>query len=128
MILIDTTIVVRLIRKSDPALTATLKALQAAVCGVTRAEILNGVRHPADRVRFALALDALDQVSIPDSLWDDIGLLLAALRNAGYTIPLADAIIAALAVELDVELWTGDQHFKVVQTVQPALRLFQPPP
>lgn len=54
MILVDTTIVVALLRTADPALNATLKSEGAAICGITRAEILNGVRVPPDRARFAV--------------------------------------------------------------------------
>lgn len=125
MILVDTTIIVALMRTADPTLNAALKANNAAICGITRAEVLNGVRVPADRARFTIALDTLTQISIPDALWDEVGLLLAALRSAGFTVPFADAVIAALAIHLDVEVWSRDRHFQMIQTVLPALRLFQ---
>ncbi len=128
MILIDTTIVVQLLRSRDAALAALLKANDAAICGVTRAEILHGARGSAERVVFIAALDGLQQIEIPHSLWNKVGEYLAVLRSAGFTVPLADMVIAALAIDQNVELWSRDQHFQMIQGVLPALKLFHAPP
>ena len=128
MILVDTTVVVAYLRTADPRLPAMFAAHHAAICGVTRAEILHGVRNPTDQARFAAALNSFQQVSIPDAVWDEIGGYLVALRAAGLPTPFADVIIAALAIHLDVELWSRDQHHVAMQAVIPALRLFQEPP
>jgi len=128
MILVDTTVVVAYLRTADPRLPALFAAHQAAVCGVTRAEILHGVRNPADQARFAAALNGFQQVSIPDAVWDEVGAHLAALRAAGLPTPFADVIIAALAIHLDVELWSRDQHHVAMHAIVPRLRLFQEPP
>jgi predicted nucleic acid-binding protein len=128
MILVDTTVIVAYLRTADPRLGGLFAANQAAICGVTRTEILHGVRNPADLVRFSQALNAFQQVAIPESLWDEVGAHLAALRAAGLPTPLADVIIAALSIHLNVELWSRDQHHVAMQSVVPSLRLFQEPP
>jgi predicted nucleic acid-binding protein len=128
MILADTSVLIAYLRSADPKLLATLDQHSAAVCGVTRAEILCGVRNPADQARFISALNALPTVPIPDHLWDPIGLNLARLRAAGHPMSLADVTIATLALHLDIEIWARDQHFPLIQTVLPSLRLFQEPP
>jgi predicted nucleic acid-binding protein len=68
MILTDTSIVIAYLRTADPKLLATLKQHSAAVCGITRAEVLYGVRNPADLARFTAAVNALPTVPIPDEL------------------------------------------------------------
>jgi predicted nucleic acid-binding protein len=128
MILADTSVIIAYLRTADPNLLATLKHQGAVVCGITRAEVLCGVRNPVDHSRFTAALNALPQAPIPDALWDTIGLNLATLRSAGLTMSLADVAIASMAVHLGVELWARDQHFQLMQTVQPSLRLFREPP
>jgi predicted nucleic acid-binding protein len=128
MILVDTTVVVAYLRTADPKLQGIFAAHQAGICGVTRAEILHGVRNPADLARFSNALNAFQQVAIPDALWDEVGAHLSALRAAGLPTPLADVIIGALSIHLHVELWSRDQHHVAMQTAVPALRLFQEPP
>ena len=51
MILVDTSIVVELLRSPDQQMTDVLRAEGGAICGVTRAEVLHGSR---DEGRFAL--------------------------------------------------------------------------
>ena len=128
MILVDTTVVVAYLRSADARLPALFSAHQVGICGITRAEIIHGVRNPADLARFVAALNSFQQVSIPDSLWDEVGSHLAALRAAGLPTPFADVIIAALAIHLGVELWSRDQHHVAIQRIIPTLRLFQEPP
>jgi predicted nucleic acid-binding protein len=95
---------------------------------VTRAEILHGARDPAHRQRLLAALSLFHQLPLPDSLWDEVGDHLATLGAAGVTVPLADVIIATIAIANDIELWTRDQQFTLIQAVLPQLRLFQEPP
>ena len=45
-----------------------------------------------------------------------------------YPWPFPDAIIATLAIATDIEVWTGDHHYSLIQRVLPALKLFQVPP
>jgi predicted nucleic acid-binding protein len=128
MILADTSVIIAFLRTADPKLLAILKQQGAVVCGITRAEVLYGVRNPGDVARFTAALNPLPLAPIPDSLWDTVGLNLAALRSAGLPMSLADVTIASLAIQLGVELWARDQHFPLIQTVLPSLRLFAEPP
>jgi predicted nucleic acid-binding protein len=128
MILLDTTLVLAQLRASDLRLLNLFKTHQAAICGITRAEILHGVRNPADLARFLTMLNALPQAAIAESLWDEVGLNLVALRSAGLNLPLSDVVIASVAISLGVELWARDQHFLLIQSVLPALKLFPEPP
>src|SRR3954451_20310519 len=111
MILADTSVLIAYLRTADPKVLATLKQQSAAICGVTRAEVLYGVRNPADLSRFTAALNSLPTAPIPDDLWDIIGLNLAKLRSAGLPMSSADVAISSLAMHLDIELWARDQHF-----------------
>lgn len=128
MILADTTIIVSLLRTGDSRLVRLLQTHDAAICGITRAELLHGVRTPTDRVRVATALNTVKHVLMPDALWDEVGEHLAMLRAAGLPMPLADVIIASLAIHLAVELWTYDQHYSTMQSVLSRLQLFAEPP
>jgi predicted nucleic acid-binding protein len=128
MILVDTSVVIAQLRSGDPRLLHLFKAHDAAICGLTRAEVLYGVRTQVDHARFVAVLNAMTHVSIPDGLWDEAGLNLAMLRTAGVSVPLADAVIATLAIHLNVELWARDKHFPLIQSTIPSLRLFSEPP
>lgn len=128
MILTDTSIVIEFLRTSDPRLQGIIVQYNAAVCGITRAEVLHGARNPAHQQSLLIALNLFAQVSIPDSLWDQVGHNLAVLRGSGVTVPFNDVVIATVALVNNLELWTRDAQFVLIQRVLPQLRLFQEPP
>jgi predicted nucleic acid-binding protein len=128
MILVDANVIIGYLKKPDPKVLGLFQVHQAAVCGITRAEVLHGARNPADRQRLLNQLNVFAQVAIPDSIWDTVGDTLAALRAAGLTVPFPDTVLACVAVAYGMELWSRDQHFSLIQTVLPQLRLFQEPP
>jgi len=128
MILVDTSVVIDFIRTGDARLRALFVAHNAAICGITRAEVLYGTRNAAHRPQLIAALNSFSQVAIPDVLWDEVGDNLAALRAGGVTVPFPDAVIATVAISNDIELWTRDAQFLHIQRVLPNLRLFVEPP
>jgi predicted nucleic acid-binding protein len=128
MILLDSSVLFDHTRGRDPRLAIHFSNLPIAVCGVVRAEVLCGARHPADRAALIRLLNGFAQVSTPESIWDVVGDTLATLRTNGVTIPFPDAVLATLAIVNDLELWTRDNHFALIQTHLPALKLFQEPP
>jgi predicted nucleic acid-binding protein len=74
------------------------------------------------------ALNSFFPLSISESVWDEIGDYLLALRTGGVTVPFPDVVIAAVAIAHDIELWTRDAQFVLMQGVLPQLKLFQEPP
>jgi predicted nucleic acid-binding protein len=128
MILVDANLVIGYLKKPDPKVLGLFQSHHAAVCGITRAEVLHGARNPADRQRLISQLNILAQVAIPDSIWDAVGDALAALRAGGVTVPFPDVVPACVAIKYGIELWTRDQHFSLMQAVLPGLVLFQEPP
>jgi predicted nucleic acid-binding protein len=128
MILLDTSILVAFLRGKDAKVKALLKQHPAATCWVARAKILHGARDAADRGTLLVLLNSLPHVPMPESLWDDVGDMLAALRSKGLTVNVPDAVIATLAISNGMPLWTRDNDFTLIQQVRPALQLFAEPP
>jgi predicted nucleic acid-binding protein len=106
MILVDTSVIIGYLKKPDPKVLSLFQAHQAAVCGITRAEVLHGARNPADRQRLLTQLNIFAQVAIPDSIWDAVGDALAAFRASGLTVPFPDAVLACVAIAYGMEFWT----------------------
>jgi predicted nucleic acid-binding protein len=127
MILVDTSVIVDFLRSPTTAMLEWLRDNEAAICGVTRAEVLAGVRNQADLRRVSASLDALGQVPVSEAVWQALGRNLFALRAAGTTVPFADALIATVAVENDLSLWARDAHYPRIQAIVTALRLFPEP-
>ncbi len=128
MILVDTGVLIDVIRTGDPKLIGLLQNHAGAVCGVVRAELLHGVRSPADRQQTLILLATLGSLPTPEPVWDHVGDNLQTLRSHGVTLPFADAILATVAIVHNLELWTRDAHFTLIQKHLPALKLFQEPP
>jgi predicted nucleic acid-binding protein len=128
MILADTSVVIDFLRTADAKLRHLIVTEPAAVCGVTRAEVLYGTLNPGHRAKLLTALNLFHQMPFPDVLWDAVGDNLAALRTSGVTVPFPDVVIATVAIANDVELWTRDNQFRMIQGVLPQMRLFQEPP
>lgn len=128
MILVDTSVVIGYLRSADPAVLALFIARDAAICGISRARVLHGAQSPRDRANLIRSLDGFGQLAIPEALWDEVGDNLVTLRRRGVNVPFADFVVATAAVYYDIELWSLDKHFALVQRVLPALRLFRPPP
>lgn len=99
-----------------------------AVCGVTRAEVLHGVRTAADRTKVMALLGQFAQMPIPETLWEMVGDNPATLRSKGVTVPFPDAVLTTVSIANGLELWTRDAHFTIIQKCLPALKLFQEPP
>ena len=128
MILVDSSVVIHFTRAPTVRLRQIIQNHQATICGVTVAETYAGTRTPAAQAAIAAALGLFGSLAIPDALWAKVGFNLAALGAKGITVPLPDAVIATLALEHNLEVWTYDAHFAMMQSVLPALRLFQEPP
>jgi predicted nucleic acid-binding protein len=128
MILVDTSVVIDYAKGQDAKLQALLPTLPVAICGITRAEVLHGVRDPAHRRNLLALLATFGQITIPDSLWDTVGDHLATLRASGVAVPFQDVAIATVGIANNIELWTRDQHFSHIQRILPALKLYQEPP
>src|ERR1700685_2885574 len=108
MILVDASIIIAYERTGDPKLLHHFKAHVATLCGITRAEVLHGVRSPANPQRVVAALNLFPLATIPDALWDQVGDNLAALRAVGLRFPFPDVVLATVAIAYDIELWTRD--------------------
>jgi predicted nucleic acid-binding protein len=128
MILVDTSVVIDWSQGTDAKLRALMPSLPVAVCGVTQAELLHGARDPTHRQKLLADLATFQFVPMPDALWVTVGDNLEALRSNGITVPFPDVVIATVAIENDIELWTRDAQFQLIQTVLSQLKLFQEPP
>lgn len=125
MILLDTTVLLAYLRRPKDGIRKQFRILRAAICGVTRAEILHGARNDEDAERLIKVLNEFWQVPIPSDIWDELGRNLSDLRRHGITVPFQDALIATIAIRNHLELWAHDRHYPLMQAVLPDLKLFQ---
>ena len=128
MILTDTTVVIDYLRAPTVRLVKIIQANQAAICGPTVSEVYAGSRSPADFKKYDKALSVFAHVPTRKKTWPNLGRNLAQLGAKGITVPFPDALIATLGIESDMEVWSRDPHFPLMQKALPRLKLFQEPP
>jgi hypothetical protein len=127
MILVDTSVLVDYLRFPSDRVLYLFQTYEAAICGVIRAEILAGVRNAQDAAKVANGLNLFELIHTPETIWDAVGQNAAALRGNGITVPFTDVLIATLAVENGLPLWTKDKHFQRLGNVMNSLVLFTVP-
>lgn len=128
MILAETTVVIGFLKAPTPRMLQIIHDHQAAICGVTIAEVYAGARSVTDFARYDVSLALFGSVPVALDIWPRLGRNIAALGANGVTASFPDILIATVAIDLDLELWHNDHHFPLIQTVLPQLKFFQVPP
>jgi hypothetical protein len=122
-VVIDTSVWVDFLRggrsREATAVEELVRSARAVTCGIVLAELLAGVKNSEQRERLSEALAGLDYVEMREQTWRRAGELAAGLRGKGRTLPMSDLIVAALALENDLSVFTVDSHFRHI----PGLRL-----
>ena len=114
-VLIDTSAWIDFFRGKQSAVTDTVQlALQlglARLCGPVKAELLQGVKTKKEKQQLGVMFDAVENLDTHEADWETAGSNLQALREAGITLPLTDALIAAIANRHKAHVLTLDPHF-----------------
>jgi hypothetical protein len=122
LVLVDTCAWIDFLRSKEGGLGDQVARLisegRAVICGVVIAELLQGLRGDESRKskleaeRVQLLIDSLTSFATLELDWITAGTASQKLRHKGITVPLTDAIIAAVAKRNNLALLTIDQHFK----------------
>lgn len=123
--IVDTSVWVQAFRVPNSVEKAEVERLirsgQAVMVGIVVTELLRGARDERELEALEARLGALPFIQMSSKVWQEAGRLLFHLRARGLSVPLPDAIIAALALEGGHEVYTLDEHFQRV----PGLRLHE---
>lgn len=118
--LLDTSALVVLLRRHPPggtenireATSSVLRNQAAVLSTITVTELMTGARDDTGAARLRKLLDHLPVVGADREVADRAGRMGREARAAGRTVPIADLLIAATALYLDVALLTCDSDFK----------------
>ncbi len=115
LVLIDTSAWIDFFRGKQSVVTDAVQlALQtglARLCGPVKAELLQDVKTKKEKQQLAVVFDAVENFPTQESDWEVAGNTLQLLRERGITIPLTDALIAAIANRRKAQVLTLDHHF-----------------
>ncbi len=118
--LVDTCAWIDFLRASNgllgDAVERALAADQAVMCSVSVAELLQGIKSDAkgnkEKQQLEFLFSSVPCLSVVDDDWVQAGNTLGQLRATGVTLPLTDALIAAVARRHDLAVLTIDAHFQ----------------
>ena len=124
MILVDTNVIIDYWNDPDEKITEIFEREDIAICGIVEAELLHGARSDKEIKEIEDAISCFEKIPIGE-YWDELGTMLYKLRTNGVTLPLADAIIAQVAIRNSISVLTNDNHFNLIKAVIPALSLYE---
>jgi predicted nucleic acid-binding protein len=84
----------------------------AVLTGPVLSELLQGVKNRRESQTLAELFGVLPFVEVIRNDWEEAGELLRRLRQRGITVPLTDAVIAAVAKRYRCGVLTLDRHFE----------------
>lgn len=115
--LVDTSVWVRYFN-GDEGLEDRIKSLvlkdRVLTAGVIVLEILRGAGTPAGYNQLYLDFKALPSLEVDAEVWEEGYRMGFKLRKAGIVVPLADILIAAIAIRHRCPLLHRDKHFALI--------------
>jgi predicted nucleic acid-binding protein len=99
-----------------------LSQYQVVITDFVLAEILQGAADEQDFVKWSTRMGALDLYHAGLREWQRAARLSFDLRRRGMTTALSDLVIASVALEHDLEVYTTDTDFQRI----PGLKLYAP--
>lgn len=116
MILVDTSIWVESTRRKDGQHALELDALlsrdEVATTEIVIAEVLQGTATEQEFAQYSNRMESLHYFPAERETWVRAAKLSFQLRRLGFTTPLADLVIAAVALENGLDVYTVDPHFE----------------
>ena len=109
---------------SDTAIVVDglLATNQIVMVGMVLAEILQGARSSNEFVRLKNRLTTLNFLETNKEVWALVGELSIEIRRNGYTVPITDISIAAVAMYHNHPVFAVDRHFQWI----PGLQIYEP--
>ncbi len=115
MILIDSSVWIPSLRRRSSRERAEVDLLlerdEVATTDVVVAEVLQGAKSQDDYLRLADKLEALHFFHADESCWQRAMEMAFQLRRRGMTTALSDLLVAAVALQNDLQVYANDSDF-----------------
>lgn len=123
-VLIDTSVWIEFFKKRSITGDAVVELLNKGlvwVSGIVLFELVQGAKSEAEKTRIISQLTNLHYVEMSVGLWQRAGELAIMLKKNGLNLPVSDILLAVVAVEHNLSVFTLDKHFESM----PGIRLFK---
>lgn len=117
--LVDTSAWILVLKKAPlfiakEKIEALLTENRVAIVPIIYLELLGGVKSPGEFQRLKNRLEALHQIPLAKTEWEEAARLAFELRRKGKTIPYTDILIGSVAFLHDLLLLHADRHFDLM--------------
>jgi len=122
--LVDTSVWIEFFKHESPTgkkLEALIVRNSVWICGTVLFELLQGVKSETEKTTILDALSDLEYAEMSKTLWKKSDGLAASLKKKGVTLPLSDILIASIAIEHNLSVFTLDKHFEQI----PGVRIYK---
>ncbi len=120
-VLADTCVWIDFFRSSNAVgdeLERLLKTDSVWTCGIVIFELLQGIISDRERTLIKNILLNLHYIEMSQALWQKAADISTKIRKKGHNIPMSDILIATVAIEYDLWVFTVDTHFKKIPGVK----------
>ena len=125
MILVDSNIIIDYWRQPNNKIRNIFLENDVYICGIIKSELLHGSKDVNQYHKIKEAISDFPIIDLYPLFWDELGYNLFTLKKSGLTVPIQDAMIATLAINFDLKLWTNDKHFFHIKRILPKLQIFE---
>ena len=125
ILLADTNIIIDYWKNVSDALDKVFNTNDVIIPGIVRAELLHGSRSEKNQKNIHDNLAEFDTLNLEGDDWEALGDQLYEYRVHGVTVPMADAIIASIALIYGIPIWSRDGHFDLMRSVIPELKVYR---
>jgi predicted nucleic acid-binding protein len=87
-------------------------------CGIVLFELTQGIKSDDEKGDILDVLSGLPYVEMNAPLWQKAGGLSASLKKNGLNLPFSDILLAAIAIEHNLSIFTLDKHFGQIPGVK----------
>jgi predicted nucleic acid-binding protein len=128
MVLVDTSVWIAFFREKTSAAAKTLDGLleegAVGICGLIEAELIPGIRQD-DRERVRSLIASLPRFEINPATWSEVVRIQeSALKRGLGPFSIPDLILASLALQNNLPLFSLDRHFVALSRLT-GLRLYK---
>ncbi|MGM0366649.1 MAG: type II toxin-antitoxin system VapC family toxin [Actinomycetota bacterium] len=119
-IIVDTSVWIEYFKNNKeyaPFIDDNLNLENILITGIIISELLQGVKGSKEYDMLSSSIVAIPYIECIYEDWVKTGKMLYDLRKKGISIPLTDALIAAIALRNNASVWTLDKYFKGISLV-----------
>ena len=88
------------------------------ICGVVLFELLQGIKSDSEKLKINDILSNLPYVEVNKIIWQRSAEIAFNIKKKGFAVPFSDILIAVLAIENNLSVFTLDKHFELISELE----------